>query len=49
MAGRREQPFGGRFLKHLAGVHHLHAVRGLGHHAHVVGDQHQCHAAFALQ
>ena len=44
-----EQGGGWLFLHHLAGIHHLHALRRLGHHAHVVGDQHQTHAVVALQ
>ena len=38
-----------RLFHHLAGVHHHDAVRCFGHHGHVVGDQHQRHAALALQ
>ena len=33
----------------LAGIHDHDPVGGLRHHAHVVGDQHQRHAAFALE
>ena len=47
MARRGEQRLGRRLLHHLAGVHHLHAMRGLRDHAHVVRDQHQRHAALA--
>ena len=31
-----------RFFDHLPGIHHDHAVGHLGHHAEVMGDQHDC-------
>ena len=38
-----------RRLDHLARIHHEHALRDFGDDAEVVRDQHQRHAAFALQ
>ena len=37
-----------RLLDHLAGIHHDHALRGLGDDAHRVGDQHDRHAEARL-
>ena len=39
----------GADLDDAAGVHHGHAVGGLGDHAHVVGDQHHRRAALAAE
>mgnify|MGYP002652004171 CR=1 FL=1 len=48
--GRRGQHlFAAALLDHAAGVHHRHAVAGLGDHAHVVRDQHHRRAALAAQ
>ena len=49
MLRRGEQLVGGALLHHLAGVHHGDAARHFGDHAHVVGDEHQRHAALLLQ
>ena len=39
----------GAALDDAAGIHHLHAIGDLGHHAHVVGDQHDGGAEIAPQ
>ena len=44
MARIAEQLLDRRLLDHLAGIHHHHALRGLGDHAHGMGDQHDRHA-----
>ena len=45
----REELAHGGFFDHLAGVHHHHALRHFGDHAHGVGDQHHRHAHLVLQ
>ena len=40
---RAEEVDGPCLLRHLSGVHDDHAVRSAGDHAHVVGDQDDCH------
>ncbi len=44
-----EQPRHRGFFDHAAGIHHQHAVGGLGDHAHVVGDDHDRHAELVAQ
>ena len=44
-----EQARDRRFLDDAAGIHHQHAVGGLGHHAHVVGDDDDRHAELVAQ
>ena len=36
-------------LHHIPAFHHDHVVRDFGHHPHVVGDEHDRHAEFALE
>ncbi len=43
-----EQPVDVGFFDDLAGIHHHHALRGFGHHAHGMGDQHYRHAEALL-
>jgi hypothetical protein len=43
-----EQSFDRRFLDHAAGIHHDDPLRGLGDHAHRMGDQHDRHAETRL-
>jgi len=45
----REEVVGGALLEHLSRVHHGDPSRHVGDHAHVVRDEHERHAARALQ
>ncbi|APZ55380.1 hypothetical protein Ga0080574_TMP5098 (plasmid) [Salipiger abyssi] len=40
---------GAAALDQIAAIHHRRAVRDLGHHAHVMGDEHHRHALFVLK
>src|SRR6185437_13377859 len=43
-----EQSFDAGLFDDLASIHHDHALRGLGHHAHGMGNQHYGHAEALL-
>ena len=49
VARPREEVLHGGLFDDLAGIHHHHPLRHLGHHAHCVRDEHHRHAHLGLQ